>query len=71
MALGPATFRSTAFSLTQDDDYVRFTGQGYGHGVGMCVVGAARRARRGETVTDILQTYFPGLALVPLDAVGL
>ena len=71
MALGPATFRSTAFSLMQDDDHVRFTGQGYGHGVGMCVVGAARRARRGETVTDILQTYFPGLTLVPLDAVGL
>jgi stage II sporulation protein D len=71
MALGPATFRSTAFSLTHDDDRVRFTGQGYGHGVGMCVVGAARRARRGETVADILHTYFPGLALVSLDALGL
>jgi stage II sporulation protein D len=71
MAIGPVTFRSTAFSLTRDDNRVRFTGRGYGHGVGMCVVGAARRARRGEHVSAILQAYFPGLALVSLDALGL
>jgi SpoIID/LytB domain protein len=45
-----------------------FTGRGYGHGVGMCVIGAGRRARRGETVEDILHAYYPGLRLATLDA---
>jgi len=67
MAIGPTTVRSTAFSFVSDQDNVRFTGRGYGHGVGMCVVGAARRARRGETVTDILQSYYPGLTVTTLD----
>jgi stage II sporulation protein D len=67
MAIGAATVRSTAFALTSDGDKVRLTGRGYGHGVGMCVVGAARRARRGENVTDILQAYYPGLTLASLD----
>jgi stage II sporulation protein D len=67
MALGAATVRSTAFALTSDGDKVRLVGRGYGHGVGMCVVGAARRARRGEHVTGILQAYYPGLTLASLD----
>ena len=67
MAIGAATVRSTAFALAAEGDKVRLTGRGYGHGVGMCVVGAARRARRGETVTDILQAYYPGLTIASLD----
>jgi len=67
MAIGAATVRSTAFALTADGDKVKLTGRGYGHGVGMCVVGAARRARRGENVGDILQAYFPGLTQASLD----
>ena len=45
---------------------VRFTGRGYGHGVGMCVIGAGRRARRGETVDAILAQYYPNLQLTDL-----
>lgn len=62
-AIGTTVLRSTAFSLKKDHDTVRFTGRGYGHGVGMCVIGAGRRARRGETVTDILKAYYPGLKI--------
>ena len=54
--------------MTRSGNSVRFTGVGYGHGVGMCVIGAGRRARRGETLEAILAQYFPGLALMPLDA---
>jgi stage II sporulation protein D len=67
MAVGPTTVRSTAFSLASNGDSVSLTGRGYGHGVGMCVVGAARRARRGENVNDILQAYYPGLTPASLD----
>ena len=41
----------------------RFTGTGFGHGVGLCQTGAAARATRGEAVADILSAYYPGAAL--------
>ena len=67
-AIGTTVLRSTAFSLKKDHDTIRFTGRGYGHGVGMCVIGAGRRARRGETMTEILKVYYPGLALQQLSS---
>jgi SpoIID/LytB domain protein len=65
--VGPRTLRSTAFTLERRGTAMRFTGRGYGHGVGMCVVGAGRRARRGETAEQILSKYYPGLEVVSLD----
>jgi SpoIID/LytB domain protein len=62
-ALGTTRVRSTAFTLTRTGNVVRFTGRGYGHGVGMCVIGAGRRARRGESVDTILAQYYPNLQL--------
>src|SRR5918995_6777185 len=47
---------------------LRFTGLGYGHGVGMCVIGAGRRAARGEGVRAILAHYYPGLEIARLGA---
>ena len=43
-AVGTTVLRSTAFSVRKRGDRMRFTGRGYGHGVGMCVIGAGRRA---------------------------
>jgi len=63
LALGATELRSTAFTLTRSGDRVTFTGRGYGHGVGMCVIGAGRRAARGESAAQILARYYPGLAL--------
>jgi stage II sporulation protein D len=62
-AVGPTVLRSTLFSVGVDGARARFTGVGYGHGVGMCVVGAGRRARRGEDVDTILAQYYPGLEI--------
>jgi stage II sporulation protein D len=62
-AIGTTVLRSTAFSVKKDGGTIRFTGRGYGHGVGMCVIGAGRRARRGETMTEILKAYYPGLEI--------
>ena len=62
-AIGTREIRSTAFSVSREGAIVRFTGRGYGHGVGMCVIGAGRRARRGETADAILSTYYPGLSI--------
>lgn len=64
--VGFTRLRSTAFSVKKKDGAVTFTGRGYGHGVGMCVIGAGRRARRGEMPADILRTYYPGLRIESL-----
>ncbi len=38
----------------------KFTGGGWGHGVGMCQIGAAVMAAGGFSMEDILKHYFPG-----------
>lgn len=67
--VGATVLRSTAFSIRKRGDTLRFTGRGYGHGVGMCVIGAGRRASRGDDVEEILRQYYPGLVLARLDRV--
>lgn len=42
---------------------ISLKGRGSGHGVGMCQVGALRKARLGEEYTQILSTYYPGTEL--------
>jgi len=69
LAVGAVNLRSTAFSVDRDGESLRFTGHGFGHGVGMCVIGAGRRAMRGESARTILAQYYPGLDLTPLSAV--
>jgi stage II sporulation protein D len=41
-------------------------GRGWGHGIGMCQVGALGRARDGHSYRDILQAYYPGTRIVRL-----
>jgi hypothetical protein len=65
-AVGTTRLRSTAFMLERRGDTFVFTGRGFGHGVGMCVIGAGRRAERGATAPAILAHYFPGLVLTRL-----
>jgi len=40
-----------------------FTGRGWGHGVGMCQVGAYGLARQGMTYAQILKTYYTGIEI--------
>jgi stage II sporulation protein D (peptidoglycan lytic transglycosylase) len=61
--LGWQHIKSTAFQLQRRGDVYRFAGHGYGHGVGLCVIGSARLAERGVTADAILARYFPGLAI--------
>jgi stage II sporulation protein D len=43
-----------------------FTGRGWGHGVGMCQVGAYGLAKQGLSYTQILKTYYSGIELSKL-----
>ena len=44
---------------TDDWKYIRLNGRGWGHGVGLCQIGAAVMASRGYTYTQILHHYYP------------
>lgn len=55
--------RDSAGELTA----VTFAGKGWGHGVGMCQVGAYGMALRGADHSTILGHYYPGTALVAID----
>jgi stage II sporulation protein D len=70
--LSPAHLLSSAFcvSVELDDSGlpIRFVldGAGWGHGVGMCQIGAAVMASRGYSAAEILTHYFPGASLEKL-----
>jgi hypothetical protein len=61
--LGWQHLRSTLFEVTRTAAGFRFAGRGAGHGVGLCVLGAASRAAAGESADAILRDYYPGLVL--------
>jgi stage II sporulation protein D len=65
-AMGVSLVRSTAFTIAKTNRGFRLTGTGYGHGVGLCVTGAGRRAARGASAAEILALYYPGLQLSAL-----
>jgi SpoIID/LytB domain protein len=61
--LGWQHIKSAAFELERSGDRYRFEGRGYGHGVGMCVIGSVNMAVAGRTATEILNKYYPGLVI--------
>ncbi len=49
---------------------VRVRGGGFGHGVGMCQIGALAMSRAGHDVEQILDHYYPGSHIGPLTSVA-
>ena len=66
--LGWQLVKSTAFSARRTASGFELEGRGSGHGVGLCLFGAAALASRGRDVEAILAIYFAGLVLSPGDA---
>ena len=70
--LGWQHIKSTAFELRRQGaagnpgGIYRFSGHGFGHGVGLCVIGATNLAARGVEAPAILAKYFPGADLTTL-----
>lgn len=60
---GWQSIKSTAFEIDRTATGYRFRGRGFGHGVGLCVIGAGKRAARGASAAEILRFYFPGLTV--------
>ncbi len=66
--VGYDTLKSTLFAVAIDGDTARFSGRGYGHGVGMCQWGAKGMAEQGYTARQILEYYYPGTVPGSLNA---
>jgi stage II sporulation protein D len=47
-----------------------FTGKGWGHGVGLCQVGAFGMAQSGSTYDQILKHYYTDIDLVRVGSFG-
>lgn len=54
---------SSAFVVDRDGTDFILRGAGWGHGVGLCQIGAAMMAEKGYDFKEILQHYFPGSEL--------
>lgn len=61
--LGWNRVRSDWYDVVVRGDELVFDGRGFGHGVGLCQVGAAEMAREGKSAREILGFYFPGTTL--------
>ncbi|MGC9365633.1 MAG: SpoIID/LytB domain-containing protein [bacterium] len=64
--LSSSTLFSACFNLTFYTDSIKLQGAGWGHGVGMCQIGALQMAVNGYKFQEILQHYFPGVELKKL-----
>ena len=54
---------SSAFIVEKTPDGFILLGAGWGHGVGLCQIGAAVMAAKGYTYREILRHYYPGTDL--------
>jgi len=63
LALGPEVIRSTLFTVQIRDGRALFTGQGWGHGVGLCQWCSQGMAESGYDYEAILTHYYQGAKL--------
>ena len=61
--LSESHLKSSAFDVEFTDNEVILTGSGWGHGVGLCQIGAAVMGASGYGYREILEHYFPGASL--------
>ena len=61
--LSESHLKSSAFDVEMEGEVVTLDGKGWGHGVGLCQIGAAVMASQGYTYKEILQHYYPDTEL--------
>jgi len=69
-AIGNMKVKSTSFSLAESNGRVAIRGEGFGHGVGMCQVGAKSMAENGKSFHQILKYYYPLAQLSTLSSIA-
>ncbi|MBQ9549131.1 MAG: DUF4922 domain-containing protein [Bacteroidales bacterium] len=64
--LSESHLKSSAFEMEWAGDTLILRGRGWGHGVGLCQIGAAVMADRGYDCAQILAHYYPGAEIAEL-----
>lgn len=62
--LSRSHLKSSAFEISETEDGFRLDGRGWGHGVGLCQIGAAVMAEKGFGYGEILRHYYNGAEIV-------
>ena len=62
-ALSPSHLKSSWFDVTVRGDEFILRGKGWGHGVGLCQIGAAVMASEGKDYREILRYYYAGASI--------
>ena len=62
---------SSAFIVEKENDTFTLYGAGWGHGVGLCQIGAAVMAEKGYTYQQILAHYYPNTQIIGLTSSNL
>ncbi len=57
---------SSAFDVEKKDNRFVLHGKGWGHGVGLCQIGAAVMGTKGFSCQEILEHYYPNTSLVKM-----
>lgn len=65
-AFSPTHLYSSAFVVDKKEDRFLFHGAGWGHGVGLCQIGAAVMGAQGFRYREILRHYFKGSQLTKI-----
>lgn len=60
MKMGATKVKSTRITELSLKDKLSISGQGFGHGVGLCQYGALGMAKSGREAAQILAHYYPG-----------
>lgn len=63
LLIGSENVRSTAFNTEIKGHAIKFTGKGWGHGVGLCQYGAQGMAEKGYKWLEILKYYYPEIEI--------
>ena len=66
LALSPTCLYSALVVFHWEGDTLHIHGKGWGHGVGLCQLGATRMALEGRTWSEILAHYYPHAERVTL-----
>lgn len=55
--------KSTNFEISKENDKIKFTVKGYGHGVGMSQTGADAMAKQGKKYKEIINHFYSGIEI--------
>lgn len=55
--------KSTNFEIIKQDENIKLSVKGYGHGVGMSQTGADTMAKQGSTYEDIIKHFYAGVEI--------